>query len=140
MEKSIRSPTSIFFLGRRFRSLRLDNFSSTLSEGVTLQSSLSISGTTLLQGSSGEFLGFGARRLHSPPGLEDDIKGGGEDPLEDGRDSKYGEDGNKGRPAHCEVRNRRVGMKWVEWDRPKKRHPFERSLYTHLTRPPNDDS
>ena len=140
MEKSIRSPTSIFFLRRRFRSLRLDNFSSTLSEGITPESSLSISGTTLFQGSSGNFLGFDARCFHSSPGLEDDIKGSSEDPLEDGRDNNYGEDGNKGRPAHCKVGNKRVGMKWVEWDRPKTRHPFEQSIYTHLIWPTNENS
>ena len=109
-------------------SLRLGNTSSTLSEGVTPKSSFSIGSTALLQGSGGEFL----RWRGLCPALEDDIKRGSEDSLEDGGDGEYSEDRNRGRPAHCEDGNlnRRVSIKWVEWDRPKKRHPLSSSLYT----------
>ena len=74
-------------------SLRLGNTSSALSEGITLKSSFSIGSTALLQGSGGEFLRF-RRRLNLCPALEDDIKRGSEDSLEDGGDGEYGEDGN----------------------------------------------
>jgi len=107
----------------------LSNPSSFLSEGRGCESSLSVGGTTLLQGPGGDFLG-GMRR--GPP-LEDDIKRSGENTFEDGCDSEYSEDRNKGRPAHCEIESRKMSTKWVKWDRPKNRHPFHRSLYTLLT-------
>jgi hypothetical protein len=40
------------------------------------------------------------------PSLEDNTKRSGEDPLENGCDGQYGEERNKGRPAHCEVNSR----------------------------------
>ena len=88
------SPTSIFTLGRGFGSCNFGNSFSLRSEGCTLKSSLSIGGTNRLQGRGGEFLGF--LGLIPAPFLEDDIKRGSGDTLEDGCNGEYDENGTQG--------------------------------------------
>ena len=71
-------------------------------EGVSLTSSIVIARATLLRGSvPRDFIGFSALA----PALENDIKRGGEDTLDNRGECEHGEERKKERPAHCEVRN-----------------------------------
>jgi len=118
--RSIISPTSIFTLGRGFRSLCSGNSCLSLRVVATLESSLSIVWT--LHGWGSEFPGAPG------PVLEDDINRSSKDTLENRCDSEYSKYGNNWRPAHCDVEDKKVSKEWVEWDQPKKRHPLYQSF------------